>query len=640
MGARFSAFRLAVRRIFSESLPGAVLGKRTSRVISQQLDQAMRVMSVALIAQGAGAALLIASLWSAGSHALLISWGIVVILTIIFSIEYNHLFFADKNRVARIRGWIRVGIAHSFVTGITWGFAGAVFPSLGSEYTLAASVSAVIGVALGSWPFYAMWLPGLAIFTFLALFPTGLSILLNYFHTSQGFVAIFFFIVIGVILYSGRRLHDLILSSILTETENRKLLQKLARERNAAEAARRTAVREGQKRQEFFRAANHDLRQPLQAMAIYLQILKKKAPADIAPVVQQLSLCAGSISNLVEQILEVSRITADTLAIQRELVPIPEYFEKLRQECDPIARARGGTFVIRPLDYKIDTDPALLSRVIRNLVNNAFKYSDKEHPIVILAARRRAKGLIQICVYDNGPGISREDREKIFHSFYRGEAGRKAEGFGLGLAIVKGICSRLGIGLSMGSLPGKGSVFRLQLGASTITEPLALSPRGQVKKTIEFRDIPARILYLEDNRTVSDSVKALLESWGATVRVAPFLDDGLLEEMKTFKPQILLTDFDFGEGAPNGIESCLKLSHALKTSVPTVILTAVPEDMIEREWQKQLPHRALVEMPEILRKPADEEKLNGALWRMFEAKGPDFAAPAGSAQVSDPALKG
>jgi len=81
-----------------------------------------------------------------------------------------------------------------------------------------------------------MWLPGLAIFTFLALFPTGLSILLNYFHTSQGFVAIFFFIVIGVILYSGRRLHDLILSSILTETENRKLLQKLARERNAAEA--------------------------------------------------------------------------------------------------------------------------------------------------------------------------------------------------------------------------------------------------------------------------------------------------------------------------------------------------------------------------------------------------------------------
>ena len=221
MGARFSAFRLAVRRIFSESLPGAVLGKRTSRVISQQLDQAMRVMSVALIAQGAGAALLIASLWSAGSHALLISWGIVVILTIIFSIEYNHLFFADKNRVARIRGWIRVGIAHSFVTGITWGFAGAVFPSLGSEYTLAASVSAVIGVALGSWPFYAMWLPGLAIFTFLALFPTGLSILLNYFHTSQGFVAIFFFIVIGVILYSGRRLHDLILSSILTETENR-----------------------------------------------------------------------------------------------------------------------------------------------------------------------------------------------------------------------------------------------------------------------------------------------------------------------------------------------------------------------------------------------------------------------------------
>ncbi|MDD7442225.1 MAG: hybrid sensor histidine kinase/response regulator [Sutterellaceae bacterium] len=622
MGSRLSTFRVALKRIFSEPLPAAALGRRTSRVVAQQLERGMRMLSIALISQGVGAALIIAFLWGTGAHALLVAWGVIVVLSLVFSVEYYHLFLSDKDRVARIRGWLRVAIAHSMVTGAVWGSAGVFFPFLGSGVGfVSASVSAVIAVILGSWPFYAMWLPALSIFLLLSLLPTAASVLLNYLDSYQWIAVLFFVAVFFVALFSGRRLHDVTLSSILTENENRRLLQSLARERNAAEAGRRELEETSRRRQQFFRAANHDLRQPLQAMAIYLQVLKRKANPEITPAVTQIEACAKTISSLVEQILEVSRVRADTLTVRRELVPVPEYFESLRKQCAPMVEERGGTFVIRPLDYQIDTDPALLARVIRNLVANACKYSDKAHPIVILAARRRAKGLVQVCVYDNGPGIPREEREKIFAPFFRGTTGRDASGFGLGLTIVKGLCERLGIGLSVGSLPGKGTVFRLQLGAQALSEPVALSRGGEaaVSTPLKVRPLSARILYLEDNATVAQSVRVLLESWGAKIRSAPFLSDKVVEEMKAFRPQVLLTDFAFGEGAPDGVDAILRLSHELRTVIPAVFLTAAPEDAIERAWQKRLPTRALAEMPEILRKPVGEADLNSALLRALDS---------------------
>lgn len=632
MTPTFPAFRQSVRRVFRLSGRSTNPVHRTSRVLAKQLEHAMGMLAVSLVAQAAAAALLIIALWGDAPHALLSAWGVVIALCILGSLEYYRHFTQDKEKVARIRFWLRVQLAQSVLAGLAWGFAGAVFPFLSPGVAaIAGPVTAVAGVALGSWPFYAMWLPGLTAFSALSLGTTAIALVGSYFIAEQGYATAYFFALIAVIIYAGMKLNALITDSILAEANNRKLLQRLARERNAAEAARRRAEEENGRRARFFRAANHDLRQPLQAMGIYLQILQMKKTPETAALYEQLAACSKSLSTLVEQILEVSRMEADDFQVKRELVSIPALLESLASEFSPVASEKGIRFTIRPLPLVLDTDPQLAARALRNLISNALKYCSRPagEGRVILAARRAPGGRVRLCVYDNGPGISKEERSRLFESFFRGEAGKKGEaGFGLGLAIVRGIASKLGASLSVGSISGRGTVFRMEFGAAASAEPEGVAKAAASSASAGLVPLAsARILYLEDNVTVSGSVTALLRSWGAEVVQAPFLDEALLSRMKDFAPEVLLTDFDLGEGVPNGIESLLSLSHAMKRAIPAVILTAVPGEAVEREWQKKLPTRGLAEMPEILRKPAGELDLNSALSRALDS-GARSAVPA------------
>ena len=623
MKASLTAFRDSARRIFRLSGRGGPVVHRTSRVLAKQLEHAMGMLAVSLVAQAAAAALLVIALWGHAPKALLAAWAGAVLACILGSIEYYRRFSQDKEKVARIRFWLKAQLAQSVFTGLAWGIAGAVFPFLDKGVaSIAGPVTAVAGAALGSWPFYAMWLPGLTAFSALSLGTTALALVGSYFIAEQTYATAYFFALIAVILYAGMKLNALITSSILAEAENRKLLQRLARERNAAQAARRGAEEENRRRARFFRAANHDLRQPLQAMGIYLQILQMKKTPDTAALFEQLSACARSLSTLVEQILEVSRMDADDFQVKREMVSIPALLGSLAGEFSPVAAKKGIRFSIRPLPLVLDTDPQLAARALRNLISNAIKYCSRPagEGRVVLAARQLADGRVQLCVYDNGPGISKAEREKLFQAFFRGEAGKAGpEGFGLGLAIVRGISAKLGAELSVGSLPGRGTVFRMEFGAAASSEPEGVARTAAASALTEVVPLRARILYLEDNVAVSGSVAALLRSWGAEVVQAPFLDAALLERMKEFRPEALLTDFDLGEGAPNGIESLLELAHGLKSALPAVMLTAVPQEVMEREWQKRLPTRGLAEMPEILRKPVGELELNSALVRALES---------------------
>lgn len=631
MTPTLAAFRQSARRVFRLSGRSAAPQHRTSRVLAKQLEHAMGMLAVSLVAQAAAAALLIIALWGDAPHALLSAWGVVIALCILGSLEYYRHFTQDKEKVARIRFWLRVQLAQSVLVGLAWGFAGAVFPFLSPGVAaIAGPVTAVAGVALGSWPFYAMWLPGLTAFSALSLGTTAIALVGSYFIAEQGYATAYFFALIAVIIYAGMKLNALITDSILAEANNRKLLQRLARERNAAEAARRRAEEENGRRARFFRAANHDLRQPLQAMGIYLQILQMKKTPETAALYEQLATCSKSLSTLVEQILEVSRMEADDFQVKRELVSIPALLESLASEFSPVASEKGIRFSIRPLPLVLDTDPQLAARALRNLISNAIKYCSRPagEGRVILAARRAPGGRVRLCVYDNGPGISKEERARLFESFFRGEAGKKGEaGFGLGLAIVRGIAAKLGASLSVGSIPGRGTVFRMEFGAAASAEPEGVARAASSAAPAGLVPLSARILYLEDNVTVSGSVTALLRSWGAEVVQAPFLDEALLARMKDFEPEALLTDFDLGEGVPNGIESLLSLSHAMKRAIPAVILTAVPGESVEREWQKKLPTRGLAEMPEILRKPVGELELNSALSRALDS-GARGAVPA------------
>ncbi len=268
------------------------------------------------------------------------------------------------------------------------------------------------------------------------------------------------------VLY-GRDFGNAVFESVKNTYENEVLVEQLVAEKRMAEEARREAENATRSKTQFFAAASHDLRQPLQAIGIYVSLLKKRAHGPLEPLVNNLSTAVETLSKLVEELLEISRLDSGSIQPRVEQVLIDDMFSLLEQEFTPLAASKGLSLRIRRGGIPIDSDALLLQRVIRNLLANAIRYTQKGG--VLLAARPR-NGLISLEVWDTGPGIKQGELDRIFEEFYRGESSKaenSGSGFGLGLSIVKRICGLLGHPLIVTTRPGTGTVFRVEVPRSS-----------------------------------------------------------------------------------------------------------------------------------------------------------------------------
>ena len=370
-----------------------------------------------------------------------------------------------------------------------------------------------------------------------------------------------------------------------------------------------------ERRARFFAGANHDLRQPLQAMGIYLQILQAKARPEDRETIEQLTKTARNISELVEQILEVSRIETGNVDMRIEKVSVPALFDGLAQEFAPVAAAKGFIFQVRPLDAFISTDEKLFSRILRNLISNAIRYSSKPASKIILAAKRR-QGKLVIGVYDQGAGIKPEDRERIFDAFFRGGSSEGAEeGFGLGLSIVRALASRLSIPVDVKSRWGKGSIFLLSFEEIDTKEKTT----GAALPLTTLLDIRGTVGFLEDNAIVRQAVTLMMKGWGGDIidageATADFVT-ALVEKDTAGELTAFVSDYNLGLGKPTGLDVIFSLRKACSRRVPCVLLTAVNEDDIRAHYRELClnPDNTGQAMPVILQKPATPETLASAL---------------------------
>ena len=437
----------------------------TAGTLAKLILSSLKLFPVALTAQFTGMASLTAVYWQSGvSEVFLTVWFCCGLIQIWLSLRYVRLFWRDANREANIRKWIRRWTALAVSAGIIWGVAGPTLmvPFQGAHQMI--TVATIVAVTFASWPVYSCWLPSLSAFTLCSLTPVIVAGAVQ-FGVSQTLIALIILVTTVFILYSGRKLNEMVVNSIITAAQNERLVERLRIEIARAEKARRQTEEESERRSKFFAAANHDIRQPLQAMGIYIDILGRRAPPQTVPVVKQLALSISAISTLVEQVLTVTRMEFGQMELHPEHVSVRELLEELAEECRPIAEKKGLRLRVSAPPVTILTDVTMVKRALKNLVSNAVAYSDPAKarvPEIVLGARRVESRLV-IGVYDCGPGISAEDRSRIFGTFYRGAAGRAApgSGYGLGLSIVRGIARQLGLELTLGSKPGRGSVFRL-----------------------------------------------------------------------------------------------------------------------------------------------------------------------------------
>lgn len=600
--------------------------KSTSRVLVEQINTSLRLQPVSIACQAIGAAALVARFWDEVNRPLLILWALAVLAAIGTWGLFHRRFISDAERGAHIREWLQRWMMHTLAIGVVWGFAGAAFLMTQEVIDIVILVAVVVTVVFASWPVFSCWMPSLTLLVICALAPMMLT-LAAAFDLGRLAIGAVLLVVVAFVLYCGRRLNEIVVLAVTREVQNERLVARLKSEKALAESERRATALASERRAKFFAGANHDLRQPLQAMGIYLQILQMQADDRTREVVEQLDATARSISTLVEQLLEVSRIEAGNLEVKMECVRIEDLMRDLAGEFEPVAAVKGLKFSTRPLPVSVKTDPMLVGRILRNLITNAIRYTNRPGARIVLAARRLSGGRVTIGVYDQGPGIARSERRRIFEAFYRGEAGKASDGgFGLGLSIVSGLARRLGIGVSVGSRPGRGSVFRLEFASYEQASGYRVANPLQLASDLDVRGV---VGLLEDNDIVRGAVAAILTSWGATVvsdrEPSEKFVQRMIAEAEAGNLSALISDYNLGESVSTGLEVIFTVRLGAGRDFPCVLLTAVSEDEIRRAYRALClnPDNEGLAMPVILQKPAAADTLASALRRAIAENRPE-----------------
>jgi PAS domain S-box-containing protein len=343
---------------------------------------------------------------------------------------------------------------------------------------------------------------------------------------------------------SGRRIDISVSVSPLRDETGRIVgASKVARDitaRKRADAALKEADR---RKDEFLATLAHELRNPLAPIRSSLQTLAMaKSGNALAPALAIMNRQVDHMVRLIDDLLEVSRITRGKIELRRERVPLGQVIASAVETSRPLIDAAGHElFVEGPGgEVMLDADPVRLSQVFANLLNNAAKYTERAGEIRLTI---RADGPdAVITVRDTGIGIAREMLPHVFDMFVQvGRADRVSqEGLGIGLSLVRSLVEMHGGTVAANSAGvGRGSEFVVRLPVAA--EERAPEPGSPRRRREQERWTGFSVLVVDDNRDAADSLGGLLETLGAEVRIA-YDGASALELLASAAPDVALLD--------------------------------------------------------------------------------------------------
>lgn len=246
--------------------------------------------------------------------------------------------------------------------------------------------------------------------------------------------------------------------------DSRLLLEERVRDATAELAEKNSVIeRVSQAKTRLLAAASHDLRQPLHALALFSDGLEQ---AETEPVqrerIRQMRECITSLDQLFAELLNISQIDSGALCPRRSDFSLNRLLDDISRNFRPVAELQHLRLVVRHTDLWVNSDYFMLSRIVGNLVSNAVRYTQTGG--VLVAARRRGNA-VRIDVVDTGLGIASDHQQRIFDEYYQINAGGNTEGrgLGLGLATVQRLAGLLDLKVTLKSVLGKGSWFRIEV---------------------------------------------------------------------------------------------------------------------------------------------------------------------------------
>ncbi len=384
------------------------------------------------------------------------------------------------------------------------------------------------------------------------------------------------------------------------------------------------AAREADRRKdEFLAMLGHELRNPLSPILTGLQLMRLKAPNTCESERKIIERQVEHMVRLVDDLLDVSRITRGKIQLKRERLDTMAVLTKAVEMTAPLLEQRSHHLQLTPPPepLAIEGDSARLAQVLANLLNNAAKYTDPGG--WIRASVEREGEQVVLRIRDSGTGISPEVLPKVFEMFVQdGRAiDRSQGGLGLGLAIVRSLVELHGGTVSAHSEGvGRGSEFVVRLplaqrSAQSASNALASSPP---QPSNEGALQPLRILLVDDNRNAAKLLAELLEMTGFVTHVA-YDGPTALEAAPAFRPDVAL--LDIGLPIMDGYELAAKLrAQALLRGTRLIALTGYGQESDRRRAQEAGFDFHLV-------KPVNLEQLLEAIRHLTGAEPKPLAAP-------------
>jgi len=392
---------------------------------------------------------------------------------------------------------------------------------------------------------------------------------------------------------ANQELQQQIIARELTE-------QALREARDAAETANRS-------KDKYLAAASHDLLQPLNAARLLISTLRERAlPAAEQHLVERSHLALEGAEDLLTDLLDIARLDQAAVQPDVDVYALTELLAPLASEFQPVAAAAGLALRTRIPHYSLRTDLRLLTRILRNFLSNACRYT--EHGGVLLGVRKRGAFLwVQVC--DSGRGIAEDQLQNIFLEFNQLNVGRAAErkGVGLGLAIVERIAGILDYPIEVRSQPGRGSVFSIRIPLASAREPQTALPalRPSLADPLPGR----RLLVLDNELSILHSMSALLQQWGCEVLTAADQTEAL-QVLQGRAPDLILADFHLDHGVTGG-QVVQALREHFGQPLGAVMITADRSDQCRGDLQR-------LGMP-LLNKPVKPGKLRAVLSQLLNA---------------------
>lgn len=499
--------------------------------------------------------------------------------------------------------WGRFFWLGSLAAGLIWGAWPMIFySSYSAEYLLLISTifagMVTISAANGS-----NYLPSFLSFSVPLVLPLAIAHLLSGTDSLAliGFLLIIFLVINFMLaLRSNQQNRDLISSQL----QNQTLMECLAEEKQIAERAMVAKSR-------FLAAASHDLRQPLHAMGLFLSALRnrEKEPEKMR-IIEDMSKSADALNSLFNSLLDVSRLDAEIIEFNPVHVPASRIFDALRAQFEQQAAEKNIALSISVDDHVLFTDVVLLERVLRNLLSNALQYTHSGS--ISLHCTDRVGGSKLITLADTGMGIPAEFAEDVFSEYYQlnNPARDRSKGLGLGLAIVRRLCELMDLPLEMESVEGKGTVFRVVvLGGDS------LQIVRQARPTTGLEAKGRRVLVIDDELQVLQSMRHMLEGWGCEVLLAESARDALkILALSDMAPDIIISDYRLAHDL-NGVDAVEAIRESVDLQVPAIVVTGDTSP----ERLKQVKDTGL----QLLHKPVRPDELNDVMERLLNVNEPD-----------------